>query len=47
MGVAHEGHVRQRVVVEVGGLYQHSFVRTDAGWRSRKLHEKVVWTRGF
>lgn len=34
-------------VVEVGGMYQHTFVRTDAGWRSRKLHEKVVWTRGF
>lgn len=34
-------------VVEVGGRYQHTFVRTDAGWRSRKLHEKVVWTRGF
>ncbi|NYI44222.1 hypothetical protein BJ993_001302 [Nocardioides aromaticivorans] len=34
-------------VVEVGGLYQHTFVRTDAGWRSRRLHEKVVWTRGF
>ena len=34
-------------VVEVGGMYQHTFVRTDAGWRSRALHEKVVWTRGF
>lgn len=34
-------------VVEVGGLYQHTFVRTDDGWRSRRLHEKVVWTRGF
>ena len=34
-------------VVEVGGLYQHTFVRTDAGWRSRRLHEEVVWTRGF
>ncbi len=34
-------------VVEVGGMYQHTFVRTDAGWRSRRLHEKVVWTRGF
>ncbi|MFC5727319.1 MULTISPECIES: nuclear transport factor 2 family protein [Nocardioides] len=34
-------------MVEVGGLYHHSFVRTDAGWRSRRLHEQVVWTRGF
>lgn len=34
-------------VVEVGGIYRHQFVRTDAGWRSRKLHEQVVWTRGF
>lgn len=34
-------------VVEVGGIYRHTFVRTDAGWRSRRLHEQVVWTRGF
>lgn len=34
-------------VVEVGGIYRHQFVRTDVGWRSRKLHEQVVWTRGF
>lgn len=34
-------------VVEVGGVYRHSFVRTDGGWRSRRLHEQVVWTRGF
>lgn len=34
-------------LVEVGGLYHHTFVRTDAGWRSRRLHEQVVWTRGF
>lgn len=34
-------------VVEVGGMYHHTFVRTDAGWRSRRLHEQVVWTRGF
>lgn len=34
-------------VVEVGGLYRHSFVRTADGWRSRHLHEQVVWTRGF
>ncbi|WP_408897012.1 nuclear transport factor 2 family protein [Nocardioides sp. R1-1] len=34
-------------VVEVGGRYEHTFVRTTDGWRSRRLHEKVVWTRGF
>ncbi|WP_300677780.1 nuclear transport factor 2 family protein [Nocardioides sp.] len=34
-------------LVEVGGLYHHDFVRTEAGWRSRRLHEQVVWTRGF
>lgn len=34
-------------VVEVGGIYRHTFVRTDVGWRSRRLHEQVVWTRGF
>lgn len=34
-------------VVEVGGIYRHAFARTGAGWRSRRLHEQVVWTRGF
>ncbi|MBM9458528.1 nuclear transport factor 2 family protein [Nocardioides sp. zg-536] len=34
-------------VVEVGGIYRHTFVRTPAGWRSRRLYEQVVWTRGF
>ncbi len=34
-------------VVEVGGMYRHTFVRTPDGWRSRRLHEQVVWTRGF
>ena len=34
-------------VVEVGGLYHHEFVRTHDGWRSRRLHEEVTWTRGF
>lgn len=34
-------------IVEVGGIYQHAFVRTPAGWRSRELVEQVVWTRGF
>jgi hypothetical protein len=34
-------------VVEVGGIYHHTFTRTRDGWRSRKLVEEVVWTRGF
>ncbi|MCL2544040.1 MAG: nuclear transport factor 2 family protein [Nocardioidaceae bacterium] len=34
-------------VVEVGGIYHHAFVRTAEGWRSRRLREQVVWTRGF
>ncbi|QYJ02931.1 nuclear transport factor 2 family protein [Nocardioides panacisoli] len=34
-------------VVEVGGRYHHRLVRTPQGWRSRRLREEVVWTRGF
>lgn len=34
-------------IVEVGGQYLHSFVRTPDGWRSKRLHEQIVWTRGF
>ena len=34
-------------VVEIGGLYHHTMVRTPDGWRSRKLHEQVVWKRGL
>lgn len=34
-------------VVEVGGLYHHTMVRTPEGWRSRKLHEEVIWKRGL
>jgi hypothetical protein len=34
-------------IVEFGGLYHHTLVRTPDGWRSRKLHEEVVWRRGF
>ncbi len=34
-------------LVEVGGFYHHTFIRTGVGWRSEKLHEQVVWTRGF
>ncbi|WP_232681014.1 nuclear transport factor 2 family protein [Nocardioides sp. R-C-SC26] len=34
-------------IVEIGGLYHHQMVRTDDGWRSRQLHEQVVWKRGL
>lgn len=34
-------------VVEFGGLYHHTMVRTPDGWRSRKLHEEIVWKRGL
>lgn len=34
-------------VVEFGGLYHHTLVRTPDGWRSRKLHEEIVWKRGL
>lgn len=26
-----------------GGFYRHQMVRTDAGWKSRKLVEENVW----
>lgn len=44
MRVAHRDGER---VVEVGGIYRHTMVRTPEGWRSRNLREQVVWTRGF
>ena len=34
-------------VVEVGGMYHHTLIRTVDGWRSRKLHEEVIWKRGL
>jgi ketosteroid isomerase-like protein len=34
-------------VVEVGGKYHHTMVRTPDGWRSRRLHEELVWKRGL
>jgi hypothetical protein len=37
----------QKYPVEVTGIYRHTFTRTEAGWRSRKLHETVLWRRGF
>jgi hypothetical protein len=41
-----DGHGKE-LVVEFGGLYHHTFVRTAEGWRSRKLHEEIVWRRGI
>lgn len=32
-------------VVEFGGIYHHTMVRTADGWRSRALHEQIVWKR--
>ena len=34
-------------VVELGGLYHHTMTRTPDGWRSRALHEQVVWRRNI
>jgi hypothetical protein len=31
--------------MDVGGVYHHELVRTPAGWRSRRLHEELVWSR--
>ncbi len=31
--------------MEIGGLYEHEVVRTEAGWRSRRLVERVLWRR--
>ena len=34
-------------LVEFGGIYHHDFVCTSEGWRSRRLHEELVWKRGM
>jgi hypothetical protein len=34
-------------IVEFGGIYHHTLTRTADGWRSRKLHEEIVWKRGL
>lgn len=34
-------------IVEFGGLYHHAMTRTPDGWRSRQLHEEIVWKRGL
>jgi hypothetical protein len=41
-----DGHGGTKIV-ELGGLYHHEMVRTPDGWRSRRLHEEVVWKRGL
>ncbi|MGI9602734.1 MAG: nuclear transport factor 2 family protein [Acidimicrobiales bacterium] len=30
-----------------GGWYNHDLVRTDDGWRSRRLIEEMAWTEGL
>ncbi len=35
------------LIVEFGGIYRHTMVRTEQGWRSRRLHEELVWKRGL
>lgn len=32
---------------EVGGYYHHDLVRTPDGWRSARMVDDIVWTRGF
>jgi hypothetical protein len=34
-------------LVEVGGYYHHELRRTPDGWRSARMVDDVVWTRGF
>lgn len=39
-----DGHGGE-TIVEFGGLYEHRLVRTPEGWRSRQLHERIIWKR--
>jgi hypothetical protein len=34
-------------LVELGGIYHHTMTRTPHGWRSRRLHEEVVWKQNL
>jgi ketosteroid isomerase-like protein len=34
-------------IVQLGGVYHHTMVRTPEGWRSRSLHEEVIWKDGL
>lgn len=31
--------------MDLGGAYVHELVRTPQGWRSRRLHEELLWQR--
>lgn len=37
----------RETLLEVGGYYHHTMVRTPRGWRSRRLVDETVWSRGF
>jgi hypothetical protein len=43
----HDGKGGKPFPIELGGFYRHSFVRTADGWRSRRLKESTVWTKGL
>ena len=43
---ADDGHGGGKIV-EIGGVYRHQMVLTPDGWRSRGLHEQVIWKRGL
>ncbi|WP_235737518.1 nuclear transport factor 2 family protein [Nocardioides alcanivorans] len=44
VAVAPDGAER---LLEVGGYYHHTMVRTPDGWRSRHLVDENLWMRGF
>lgn len=31
--------------LDIGGVYVHELVRTEQGWRSRRLSEELMWRR--
>jgi hypothetical protein len=45
-GQGDDGRGRAKLV-EIGGIYHHSMVRTPDGWRSRRLREEVVWKQNI
>lgn len=34
-------------LIECGGYYHHTLVRTENGWRSSGIRDELVWHRGF
>lgn len=34
-------------IIECGGYYHHTLVRTSDGWRSAAIRDELVWFRGF